>query len=85
MARVVISKSAIRILRRMERKTANRIRAALLKLADDPDRRDLDIERLKARQGYRLRIGRTWRVLFDRDGDTITVQAIKPRGRAYRR
>ncbi len=85
MVRIIISKSAIRTLRRMEKKTANRIHKALRKLAEDPDRRDLDIERLKARQGYRLRIGKTWRILFDRDDDIITVQVIKPRGQVYRR
>jgi mRNA interferase RelE/StbE len=84
MARVVIKKGAIRALRRMDHKAAERISAALKKLEDDPERRDLDIRALKAQSGFRLRVG-TWRVLFERGGDTITVHAIRPRGRAYRR
>ena len=84
MARVVIKKGALRVLRRMERKSAERINVALKKLEDDPDRRDLNIRALKAQGGFRLRVG-TWRVLFERGGDTITVHAIRPRGRAYRR
>ncbi len=84
MARVVIKKGALRILRRMDRKAAERISAALKKLGDDPDRRDLDIRPLKAQHGFRLRVG-AWRVLFERRGDAVTVHAIRPRGRAYRR
>ncbi len=84
MARVVIKKGALRALRRMDRKAAERINAALKKLGDDSDRRDLDIWALKAQHGFRLRVG-AWRVLFERGGDTITVHAIRPRGRAYRR
>ncbi len=84
MARVVIKKGALRVLRRMDRKAAERISAALKRLEDDPDRRDLDIRALKAQHGFRLRVG-TWRVLLERDGDTIIVHAIRPRGRAYRR
>ncbi len=84
MARVVIKKGALRVLRRMDRKAAERISAALKKLEDDPDRRALDIRALKAQGGFRLRVG-IWRVLFERRGDTVTVHAIRPRGRAYRR
>ncbi len=84
MARVVIKKGALRVLRRMDRKAAERINAALTKLGDDPDRRDLDIRALKAQHGFRLRVG-TWRVLFERRGELVTVHAIRPRGRAYRR
>ncbi len=84
MARVVIKKGALRVLRRMDRKAAERINAALKKLGDDPDRRDLDIRALKAQYGFRLRVG-TWRVLFERRGELVTVHAIRPRGRAYRR
>ncbi len=47
MARVVVKKAALRVLRRMDRKAAERISAALKKLEDDPARRDLDIRALK--------------------------------------
>ena len=84
-ATVVIKKSAMRILRRMDRTTAERITNALGKLEEDPDRRDLDVKALRGQQAYRLRVGRTWRVIFERADDTITVQEIRPRGQAYRR
>ncbi len=84
MARVVIRRGALRVLRRMDRKAAEPINAALKKLGDDPDRRDLDIRALKAQHGLRLRVG-AWRVLFERRGEMVTVHAIRPRGRAYRR
>ncbi len=84
MARVVIKKAALRVLRRMDRKAAERISVALKRLEDDPDRRDLDIRALKVQHGFRLRVA-TWRVLFERRGDRVTVHAIRPRGRAYRR
>ena len=84
MAHVVIKKAALRVLRRMDRKAAERISVALKRLEDDPDRRDLDIRALKAQHGFRLRVG-TWRVLYERRGEMVTVHAIRPRGRAYRR
>ncbi len=82
MAKVTIKKRANKALQRLDKATRARVLEALAKLAEDPNRRDLDITKLKL-GGYRLRIGR-WRVLFDRDRDTITVQDVRDRRDSYR-
>ena len=73
----------------MDRRTRRRIVEALDKPEEDPDRQDLDIKPVTGAGGFRLRIGE-WRVLYDRERsesqeEEITVQAIRPRGQAYRR
>lgn len=98
MAELAYKRSAARVLGRMDRRTAGRVLEALEKLAEDPEREDLDIKPLSGTEGFRLRVG-DWRILFDReklerpaegpeDGaeqvEVITVQAIRPRGGAYK-
>ena len=98
MAEIVYKRSAARILRRVDRKTAGRVLEALEKLAEDPEREDLDVKPLSGAEGFRLRVG-DWRILFDRETverptegredeteqvEVITVQAIRPRGGAYK-
>lgn len=79
-------KSALKTLRRMDRKVAGRVRLELDKLAGDPDRVDLDVKKLVGREGYRLRVG-VYRVIFSRheNGDirVLVIQRIAPRGSAY--
>jgi mRNA-degrading endonuclease RelE of RelBE toxin-antitoxin system len=72
--------------------------AALEKLAEDPQRDDVDVIPLKGTEGFRLRVG-DWRVLYDLGQEereepesdateqvtVIMVQAISPRGGAYKR
>ena len=89
MARVTYKRSATKVLQRMDRRTRQRIAEALDKLEEDPDRQDLDIKPVAGAGGFRLRIG-DWRVLYDREQtegqeEEITIQAIRPRGQAYRR
>ena len=67
-------------LRGMDAKTALRIRDKIRQLENDPR---TNVRKLEGREGFRLRVG-AFRVLFLRDGDTITVRAIAPRGKAYR-
>lgn len=83
MTRVVITKSALRTIRRMDKATSKRMVSAINKLQDDPERADLDIRPLKGRDAFRIRIG-SWRVIFEREADTITILAIGPRGQIYR-
>ena len=64
----------------MDAKTALRIRDKIRQLENDPR---TNVRKLEGREGFRLRVG-AFRVLFLRDGDTITVRAIAPRGKAYR-
>ena len=68
----------------MPQQQAQRIRQELDKLAENPNRRDLDIARLVGRPGFRLRIGHL-RIIFDRNDDAqvIDILRIAPRGQAY--
>jgi mRNA interferase RelE/StbE len=74
-----------RDLRRLDRRTRERIRQAVYRLATDGYG---DVKKLQGRPGeWRLRVG-DWRVLFtfeeDRDPVTLLVLRVLPRGRAYR-
>ena len=84
--RLTIKRQAVRALQRMPRTQATRIRGELDKLAENPDRRDIDVAALQGRSGYRLRIG-AMRIIYERDDDarTIDIMRIAPRGQAYGR
>ncbi len=64
---------------------ARRIRGHLARLAQNPDRRDLDITPLAGRSGFRLRVGNL-RIILARDdvARVIDVLRIAPRGQAYK-
>lgn len=78
---ITYTTSAKKALRVLDTKIANRIRAKIRQLETDP--RSTDVVKLAGRREFRLRVG-ALRVLFVRDGDTITILAIAPRGKAYR-
>ncbi len=82
---LTIRKQPIKTLQKMPRRNAKRIRHAIDKLADNPDRRDVDIASLRGRPGYRLRVGGI-RIIFARDDDkqVIDVLRIAPRSHAYK-
>ncbi len=63
MYRLTTKKQAIKALQKMPRQNAQRIRQALDRLAENPDRRDIDIVRLEGRPGFRLRVG-DFRIIF---------------------
>ena len=86
MYKLTFKRQAIKALRKMPSPPARRIRRELDELAENPDRRDLDVNALRARRGFRLRVGEM-RVIFERDDDAciIDVLRIAPRGQAYRR
>lgn len=76
-------RAAIRDLRRMDRQAAERIRAAVRRLATTQYG---DVIRLTSTDPeWRLRVG-DWRVRFvyDFEQQVILVQRVLPRGRAYR-
>ena len=83
--RLTMKKQAIRALQKMLRQNALRIRRALDRLAEDPDRRDVDIAPLEGRPAFRLRVGGSY-VNFERvdRACAIDVLRIAPRGQAYR-
>lgn len=85
MYRLTVKKQAIKALLKMPSQNARRIRRALDRLAEDPDRRDVDVAPLEGRPGFRLRVG-AYRVIFERDDKarTIDVLRVAARGQAYR-
>ena len=85
MYRLTIRKQAIKALRRMRARDARRVRGELDKLAQNPGGRDIDVTPLRARPGFRLRVG-PWRVIFERVEEVrkIDVLRIGPRGDVYK-
>ena len=86
MYKLTFKSQAVKYLRKMPKEDAARVRDGLAKLAEDPDRAKLDVKPLRARPGYRLRIGGT-RVIFERDDGirVIAVARIAPRGDVYKK
>ncbi len=82
---LTIRRQPIKALQKMPHRNAKRIRHAMDKLADNPDRRDVDITSLTGRPGYRLRVG-DFRIIFNRDDENrvIDVLRIAPRSQAYK-
>ena len=83
--RITFRKQPVRALRRMPAVQSRRILAALDNLANEPDRRDVDVAPLTGQPGFRLRVG-SIRVIFERDDAEryIEVLRIAPRGDVYR-
>lgn len=82
---ITFSKTALKAMRKAPAAVSMRIREALDRLAENPDRLDLDVKRLQGRAGYRLRVG-SYRVIYDRE-DPIRVLAVidlGPRGDVYK-
>lgn len=95
MYRILFTKQADKMLRKMPRNTAQLIRERLAQLADGPHARNPNVTRLQGRPGYRLRVG-DWRVIYDvslydvsyndveDDRLIILVLKIATRGGVYR-
>jgi len=58
----------------------------LHELAANPDNASLNIEILKGREGFRLRVGQ-YRVIYTRQDDRLIIEIVKirPRGDIYKR
>ena len=58
----------------------------LHELAANPDSPSLDIDALKGRKGFRLRVGQ-YRVIYTRQDDRLVIEVVKirPRGDIYKR
>lgn len=70
----------------MPRRDAQRIRHELKKMAENTERRDMDIKTLQGRPAFRLRVG-DMRIIFEQDDQArvIDVLRVAPRGQAYNR
>ena len=73
-------------LARLPLKIKTAIVECLHQLAENPDRSSLDIDTLKGREGFRLRVGQ-YRVLYTRQDDRLIIEIVKirPRGDIYKR
>ena len=69
-----IKRKAIKALAKIPRKDAERILTDLDKLAENPDRQDVDVISLTGRPGYRLKVG-NYRAIYERD-DGIRLIAV---------
>ena len=58
----------------------------LHQLAANPDSPSLDIDVLKGREGFRLKVGQ-YRIIYTRQNDRLTIEIVKirPRGDIYKR
>ena len=58
----------------------------LHQLAANPDNPSLDINVLKGREGFRLKVGQ-YRIIYTRQDDRLTIEVVKirPRGDIYKR
>jgi len=74
------SKTAARALLRSDKR--NLIREKIDELAREPLALAANLKRLKGRPEYRLRV-QDWRVIFRIEGDTLWIDDIAPRSRAY--
>lgn len=74
---IIYSKDAIKFLKKQTRQTQSRIISAIEKIPNG------DIQKLKGRSGYRLRVG-TFRILFDEKGTIINIIDIDNRGQIYK-
>jgi mRNA interferase RelE/StbE len=81
--RIEYSRSALRDLRKMPKNVATTVQKKITALGADPYAPNNNVKRLQGRAGYRLRVG-DWRVIYELEGERLTVLDVKPRGGAYR-
>ena len=75
---ITYTKQATKTLARMDTRTRQRIRDAILTIPKG------NIKPMEGQPGrYRLRVG-GWRVLFGMDGDNIVIADVGPRGQIYK-
>ncbi|MBI4458072.1 type II toxin-antitoxin system RelE/ParE family toxin [Candidatus Uhrbacteria bacterium] len=83
--KTVIHKDALKALAHMQPKRARQIRDAIAAVAANPGAPGVDLVRLQGfDNAFRVRVG-DWRVIVRRDGDTLFVTRIAPRGDVYKR
>ena len=80
MYRLKYRRQARNYLARLPLKTKTAIVNKLHELAADPDNPDLDIETLKGREGFRLRVGQ-YRVIYTRQDDRFILEIVRVRAR----
>ena len=82
MKQIAYSKSASRMLLRMPRTDAARIRQKMDQYAADPHSLAANVKKMQGRPGYRMRVG-DWRIIFDENEYVIGIEEIASRGSIY--
>ena len=81
--RVEYHPKAVKILRRIDQATADRIRLKVRQLAEDPDSLANNVTAMQGEPGLmRLRVG-DWRVVYTENLVVLLVVRIGPRGGIY--
>lgn len=80
MYRLKYRRQARNYLARLPLKTKTAIVNKLHELAENPDNLALNVEILKGRQGFRLRVGQ-YRVIYTRQDDQLILEVVKIRSR----
>jgi mRNA interferase RelE/StbE len=85
MYRLKYRRKARNYLARLPFKIKSNIITKLHELKANPDDSNLDIDKLKAGKGYRLRIGQ-YRIIYTRHEDQLLIEVVKirPRGDIYK-
>ena len=83
MTRVAYSKSALKVLSRLQPKLAARIMEKVDQFAADPQAQANNVKALAGWPYIRLRVG-DWRVIMDEQGNVLLVLEIGPRGDIYK-
>jgi mRNA interferase RelE/StbE len=73
---VVYSADALKIMSRMDRTVAKRVRSKILALAHDPRAPNNNVKKLTGIEGYRLRVG-DWRVVYTLRHQILTIVVIR--------
>lgn len=73
-------------LARLPNKIKSRIVEKIHEIQEDPDDPNLDVDKLKAESGYRLRVGQ-YRIIYTKHSDQLIIEVVKirPRGDIYKR
>lgn len=84
MYRIVYTKQATKVLRKLPQNVARLIRKKLGAIAANPRARHNNVTKLQNRPGYRLRVG-DWRVIYEIDDDQVMILVLKlgSRGGVY--
>ena len=80
MYRLKYRRQARNYLARLPLKTKTFIVNKLHEVAANPDNPDIDVEILKGRKGFRLRVGQ-YRVIYTRQDDQLILEVVKVRTR----
>ena len=73
-------------LARLPIKIKSRIVDKLHEIKENPDDPNLDVDKIKGKSGYRLRVGQ-YRIIYTKHSDQLIIEVVKirPRGDIYKR